>query len=265
MPVSIELERRDAVAVLTLNRPEALNALSPEMLDDLERVLREVDADPTLRAVVLTGAGEKAFCAGADIGHMRTATALEARAFAERGHRVADLIEGLGTPVVAAVNGFALGGGCEIALACDIRVAADTARFGQPEVTLGVIPGWGGTQRLARATSIGFAKELILTGRLVSSEEALRAGLVTHVHPKADLLDAAVQLAATIASRPGWAVASAKRLCNLALGGDAPAPFAREIDGFALAFTTPDQREGMDAFFEKRPARFAGHEEVIAR
>ena len=142
--MSIDLECRDAVAVLTLNRPEALNALSPEMLDDLERTLREVDADPTLRALVLTGAGEKAFCAGADIGHMRTAGPLEARAFAERGHRVANLIEGLGTPVVAAVNGFALGGGCEIALACDVRVAADTAQFGQPEVTLGVIPGWGG-------------------------------------------------------------------------------------------------------------------------
>jgi enoyl-CoA hydratase len=263
--VSIDLERRDAVAVLTLNRPEALNALSPEMLDDLERVLREVDGDPTLRAVVLTGAGEKAFCAGADIGHMRTAGALDARAFAERGHRVADLIEDLATPVVAAVNGFALGGGCEIALACDVRVAAETARFGQPEVTLGVIPGWGGTQRLARTTSIGFAKELILTGRLVKAEEALRAGLVTHVHPKAELLDAAVELAATIASRPSWAVASAKRLCNLALGGDADAPFAREIDGFALAFTTPDQREGMDAFFEKRPPRFAGHDTVSAR
>ena len=263
--MSIDLERRDAVAVLTLNRPEALNALSPEMLDDLERVLHEVDIDPMLRAVVLTGAGEKAFCAGADIGHMRTAGALDARAFAERGHRVADLIEGLATPVVAAVNGFALGGGCEIALACDVRLAADTARFGQPEVTLGVIPGWGGTQRLARATSIGFAKDLILTGRMVKAEEALRAGLVTHVHPPADLLDAAVGLASTIASRPSWALASAKRLCNLALGGDDRSALAREIDGFALAFTTPDQREGMDAFFEKRPPRFEGHDEAVAR
>ncbi len=263
--MSIDLERRDAVALLTLNRPEALNALSPEMLDDLERLLREVDADPKLRAIVLTGAGEKAFCAGADIGHMRTAGALEARAFAERGHRVADLIEGLATPVVAAVNGFALGGGCEIALACDVRAAADTARFGQPEVTLGVIPGWGGTQRLARATSIGFAKDLILTGRLVKSDEALRAGLVTHVHPAAELLEAAVALAATIASRPSWALGSAKRLCNLALGGDTPSPFSREIDGFALAFTTPDQREGMDAFFEKRPPVFEGHDEETSR
>lgn len=262
MYVTIDLERRDAVAVVTLNRPEALNALSPTMLDELEGALGEVDADPALRAVVLTGAGETAFCAGADIGHMRTAGALEARAFAERGHRVADLIEGLATPVVAAVNGFALGGGCEIALACDVRIAADTARFGQPEVTLGVVPGWGGTQRLARATSIGFAKDLILSGRLVKSDEALRAGLVTHVHPRVELLDAAVAFAATIASRPGWAVASAKRLCNLALGGDAGSPSAREIDAFALAFTTTDQREGMDAFFEKRPPRFAGHDVV---
>ena len=261
----IDLDRRGPVAVITLNRPEALNALSPEMLDDLERTLREVEADPGLRAIVLTGAGEKAFCAGADIGHMRTAGALEARAFAERGQAVAGLIEGLATPVVAAVNGFALGGGCEIALACDVRIAADSARFGQPEVTLGVVPGWGGTQRLARTTSIGFAKDLILSGRLVGAEEALRAGLVTHVHPKAALLDAAVEYAATIASRPGWAVASAKRLCNLALGGDAPGPFAREIDVFALAFTTEDQREGMDAFFEKRPAQFAGHEDTSNR
>ena len=263
--MSIDLERRDAVAVLTLNRPEALNALSPEMLDDLERVLHEVDIDPTLRAVVLTGAGEKAFCAGADIGHMRTAGALDARAFAERGQHVTAFIENLSTPVVAAVNGFALGGGCEIALACDVRLAADTARLGQPEVSLGVVPGWGGTQRLARATSIGFAKELILTGRLVKADEALRAGLVTHVHPMAELLDAAVQLAADIASQPSWAVGSAKRLCNLALGGGSPAPFAREVDGFALAFTTADQREGMDAFFEKRPPRFEGHDEAVAR
>lgn len=257
--MSIDFERRDAVAVFTLNRPEALNALSLEMLDELERLLTEVDSDPTLRAVVLTGAGEKAFCAGADVGHMRTAGPLEARAFARRGHRLAHLIECLGTPVVAAVNGFALGGGCEMALACDIRMAADSARFGQPEVNLGILPGWGGTQRLARATSIGFAKDLILTGRMVGADEALRAGLVTHVHPKAGLLDAAIELAATIAAKPGWAVASAKELCNLALGGDTVTPFAREIDLFSLAFATADQKEGMDAFFEKRPPQFEGH------
>jgi enoyl-CoA hydratase len=258
--VSIDLERRGPVALITLNRPKALNALSVEMLDDLEAHLLEVDADPGLRAIVLTGSGEKAFCAGADIGHMRTASALEARAFAERGQRIANLIETMATPVVAAVNGFALGGGCEMALACDIRIAAESARFGQPEVTLGVVPGWGGTQRLARATSIGFAKELIITGRLVKADEALRAGLVTHVHPPDALLDAALELAGTIAERPGWATGTAKALCNLSLGGDNREPLAREADAFALAFTTEDQREGMDAFFEKRPPKFAGHD-----
>lgn len=262
--MSIDLERRGPVAILTLNRPDALNALSPDMLDALEARLHAADADPGVRAIVLTGAGGKAFCAGADVGHMRTASALEAREFAGRGQAVAATIEGLGTPVVAAVNGFALGGGCEIALACDIRMAAEKARFGQPEVTLGIIPGWGGTQRLARATSVGFAKDLVLTGRMVGAEEALRAGLVTHVHPGEELLDKAVELAGTLAARPGWAVATAKALCNLALG-DLDAPLARELDGFALAFTTPDQREGMDAFFEKRPPRFAGHEAGDAR
>jgi enoyl-CoA hydratase len=262
--LSIAVERRDAVAVLTLDRPEALNALSPEMLDDLEAALLQADADPGQRAIVLTGAGEKAFCAGADVGHMRRATPQEAREFGLRGQGLVARIEDLGTPVVAAVNGFALGGGCELALACDIRMAADTARFGQPEVSLGIIPGWGGTQRLARATSIGFAKDLVLTGRMVKADEALRAGLVSHVHPQAELLDAAVALAAQIAAKPAGAVAAAKRLCNLALGGESPSPYARELDQFALAFTTPDQREGMDAFFEKRPPRFEGHAEPAA-
>ncbi|MGD9571647.1 MAG: enoyl-CoA hydratase/isomerase family protein [Thermoleophilia bacterium] len=264
-PLSIDHERRGAVAVVTLDRPEALNALSPAMLSELEDVLRRVDDDAGARAIVLTGAGGKAFCAGADIGHMRRASALEAREFALRGHAITGLIEDLGTPVVAAVNGFALGGGCEIALACDVRLAGERARFGQPEVTLGVVPGWGGTQRLARATSAAFAKDLILTGRLIGADEALRAGLVSQVHPDAELLDAAIEVATAIASRPGSAVAAAKRLCNLALGGDAPGPYAREIDSFALSFGTPDQQEGMDAFFEKRPPRFAGHEPGEAR
>jgi enoyl-CoA hydratase len=165
----------------------------------------------------------------------------------------------MGTPVVAAVNGYALGGGCELALACDIRMAAETARFGQPEVTLGIVPGWGGTQRLARATSMGFAKDLVLTGRMVGAEEALRTGLATHVHPREELLDRAVELARTLAARPSWAVATAKALCNLALG-ELEGPLARELDGFAIAFATEDQREGMAAFLDKRPPRFAGHE-----
>lgn len=254
MPV--ELDVRDAVAVLTLSRPEALNAMSPDLLDELEARLREVDADPAIGAVVLTGSGEKAFCAGADIAHMREAGAEEARAFSYRGHEVAHLIETMGTPVVAAVNGFALGGGCEMALACDVRVAAENARFGQPEVTLGILPGWGGTQRLARATSIGLAKEMILTGRAIKADEALASGLVTHVYAADELLEKAVELAGSIARQPAWALAACKRMCNLALGGDTQEPHLREIDTFALSFTTADQKEGMNAFFEKRAPNF---------
>ncbi len=255
--MSVDLERREHVALVTLNRPDALNAMSPDMFDALEARLDEIDADDGIRAVVLTGAGGKAFCAGADISTMRTADPQRAREWAARGQGIAARIEDLAAPVVAAVNGYALGGGCEIALACDIRICSENARFGQPEVTLGIPPGWGGTQRLARATNIGFAKELVLTGRMVGAEEALRAGLVTHVHPPDALLDAALELAGTIAGKGRWAVAEAKRLCNLALG-DLPGGLARELDAFALAFSTEDQREGMDAFAEKRPPRFSG-------
>ena len=255
MPV--DLEHRDAVAVLTLNRPEALNALSPELLDDLDPRLDEVAATPSLRAVVITGAGVKAFCAGADIAHMRTADALTAREWARRGQATADRLEGFDAPVIAAVNGYALGGGCELALACDIRVASERARFGQPEINLGIVPGWGGSQRLSRLVSPGYAKEMILTGAPIGAAEALRVGLVNHVHPPDELLQRAVELAATIASRPVWAAAAAKELCNRAVDGDRAGGLAREIDVFALAFTTADQREGMDAFFEKRPPKFS--------
>ena len=255
MPV--DLERRDHVALVTLNRPDALNAMSPDMFDDLEARLDEIEADESIRAVVLTGAGEKAFCAGADISTMRTADAQTARAWGARGQGMASRIENLPAPVIAAVNGYALGGGCELALACDIRICVEKARFGQPEVSLGIPPGWGGTQRLARTTSMGFAKEVVLTGRMVGAEEALRTGLVTHVHPPGELLDAALALAGQIAAKGRLAVAETKRLCNLALG-DLPAGLARELDAFALAFGTEDQREGMDAFFEKRTPRFSG-------
>jgi enoyl-CoA hydratase len=256
--VPIDLEVSDAVAVLTLNRPEALNTLSPDMLDALDERLDEVEHDPGARAVVLTGAGEKAFSAGADVKHMQTASALEARAYAVRGHELTSRLEAFSRPVIAAVNGFALGGGCELALACDVRLASETARFGQPEITLGILPGWGGTQRLARATSPGFAKELILTGRMVKADEALRAGLADHVHPAEELMERALELAGAIASKPTWAVSTAKTLCNLALEGDLEGHLAREVDAFALAFTTPEQREGMAAFFEKRAPSFFG-------
>jgi enoyl-CoA hydratase len=157
------------------------------------------------------------------------------------------------------VNGYALGGGCELALACDIRLASETARFGLPEVNLGILPGWGGTQRLARTTSAGFAKELIFTGRMCPADEALRHGLVNHVHAHGELLDRAVALGEEIAAKPAWSISAAKEVVNLALDGDLRGHLARELDAFALAFTTDDQREGMAAFFEKRPPKFAGH------
>ena len=256
MPV--ELERRGRVALLTLNRPEVLNALSMEMIDDLDARLDEIERDGELRAVVITGAGDKAFTAGADIRHMQNATALQARAYAQRGHQVLNRIESFRKPVIAAVNGYALGGGCELALACDIRLSSSDARFGLPEVNIGIMPGWGGTQRLARATSPGFAKELIFTGRQVTADEARQAGLVNHVYPREELLDRALELAELIATKPPWAISTAKEVINLALGGDLQDHLARELDAFALAFTTEDQREGMAAFFEKRPPNFVG-------
>jgi enoyl-CoA hydratase len=254
----VDLERRGPVAVLTLNRPEALNALSLEMLDELDELLDAIEADSELRTVVITGAGDRAFTAGADIRHMQNATALEARAYAQRGHAITGRLESFPKPVIAAVNGYALGGGCELALACDLRLAAERARFGLPEVNLGIMPGWGGTQRLARTTSPGFAKELIFTGRQVTSAEALATGLVNAVHPDEELLDRTVELAEEIAAKPPWAIAAAKEVVNLALEGNLKGHLARELDAFALAFTTEDQREGMAAFFEKRKPTFVG-------
>jgi len=256
--VPVDMERHDRVAVLTLNRPDALNALSLDMLDDLETILHGIERQSEVRAVVITGAGDRAFTAGADIRHMRDASPLQARAYARRGHDITGRIEAFPKPVIAAVNGYALGGGCELSLACDIRLASERARFGLPEVNLGILPGWGGTQRLARATSPGFAKELIFTGRQVDAAEAHESGLANHVYPHEELMDRALELAAEIAAKPPWALAAAKEVVNLALDGDLSGHLARELDAFALAFTTEDQKEGMAAFFEKREARFQG-------
>ena len=256
--MTVALDRRGRVAVLTLDRPDALNAISPEMLDAIEAHLDTIEREPELRAVILTGAGEKAFTAGADINHMRQATPHEARAWGKQGHAVANRIEAFPRPVIAAVNGYALGGGCELALACDIRLASEKARFGLPEVTLGILPGWGGTQRMARLTSPGFAKELIFTGRSVDAQEALATGLANHVYPPGELMDRAMELAEKIATMPPGQIASAKEIVNLALEGDLRGHLARELDAFALAFQTEDQREGMAAFFEKRPPEFTG-------
>ena len=244
--MAIDLESDGAIALITVNRPEALNAFNSAHLEALLERVREVGDDPEIRAIIITGAGERAFIAGADIKEMATKSPLEARAFAT-----------LGQAVCAAIDGFALGGGCEIALACDIRLAAAGAALGQPEVGLGIFPGWGGTQRLPRLVGAGIAKELIFTGRHVSTEEALRIGLVNAVYPAEELLPQARELAAQIAAQAPLGVRHAKEAINHAFG-DTTGGFEQEAQLFALLFGTADQREGMGAFVERRKAQFSG-------
>lgn len=248
MPV--QREHRGPVRVLVLDRQEALNAFSPEQIDDLVDALGECAADPAVRAVVITGAG-RAFCAGADISRMAEMDVEAARRFAAQGHGMCDAIEALPVPVIAAINGFALGGGCEVALACDIRLASEAAKMSQPEVALGIPPGWGGTQRLPRLCGEGFAKRMILTGAMIGPDEALRAGLVSAVHPADELLGAAVALGEEIALKSPSAVALSKRLIHAALGERAGLLEA-EAEAFARQFDHPERREGMMAFLEKR-------------
>lgn len=254
----IDVERSGAAAVVTVNRPDALNALDVEHLEALRERLAEVAVDADVRAVVLTGAGEKAFVAGADIKYMHGLDVLGARRWGELGHACGTLLETMPKPTIAAVNGFALGGGCELALACDIRLAATTAKLGQPEVNLGIMPGWGGSQRLARTAGIGFAKELVYTGRTVDAEEARARGLVNAVYEPDELLAKALELCETIAAKGPLGVAYAKEATNLALAGDHRENLETEARLFAMLFASEDQKEGMAAFVEKRPADFKG-------
>jgi enoyl-CoA hydratase len=241
---------------VTIDRPEAMNALDLETLRGLHDRLSELADDPAARVVVVTGAGEKAFIAGADIKYMSGLGVSEAREWGGLGHAVADLLETMPKPTVAAVNGFALGGGCELALACDLRYASSRAKLGQPEINLGIIPGWGGTQRLARATSLGFAKELILTGRLVDAEEAVRRGLVEVVHDP--VLDKALEVARLLASKSPIALAAAKAAINESLQGDHAGNLVSELDRFGELFGSEDTKEGLTAFVEKREPKFVG-------
>lgn len=254
----VETARHDRVVVATLNRPDAMNAISAQVLVDVESVLSDAEADDAVGAFVLTGAGEKAFAAGADIAEFRGASAVEARRIAERGQLVTRRLERSRLPVIAAINGYALGGGCEIALACDIRLAAETARLGQPEVTLGVVPGWGGSQRLPAVVGAGVAREMILTGRQVGAEEAHRVGLVNAVYPKDSLLDEAIALGNRIAALPPLAIAWAKELTLAASSADLDTRLEREREVFALTFATEDHAEGVSAFLEKRKGEFRG-------
>ena len=235
-----------------------MNALDLETLTALRDRLVELAADEGARVVVLTGAGEKAFIAGADIKYMSGLDVAEATAWGALGHECGRLLETMPKPTIAAINGFALGGGCELALACDIRYAASTAKLGQPEINLGIIPGWGGTQRLARATTLGYAKELILTGRTVDAQEAERRGLVNGVFEPAELMDKVGEVADLLASKSPVALAAAKAACNRALQGEHARGLDREADDFGELFASEDAREGMLAFVEKRDPRFVG-------
>jgi enoyl-CoA hydratase len=252
----IRVDREDAVALVTVDRQDALNALDVLALTMLRDELSAIARNDDVRVVVLTGAGERAFIAGADIKYMSGLGVEEAMAWGALGHEVGRLLETMAKPTIAAVNGFALGGGCELALACDIRYASSNAKLGQPEVNLGIIPGWGGTQRLARVCGLGVAKELIFTGRTVDAEEALRIGLVNAVHDP--VLDKARETAQLLATKSPVALRVMKLLANGALGGDHGANLAAEAESFAELFSSDDAKEGLAAFVEKREPRFTG-------
>ena len=252
------LESHDGVAVVTINRPKVLNALNAQTLDELRRTILTLKHDIAVRSVIITGAGEKAFIAGADINELSVQTPTGGRQHALAGQHILDLIENMGKPVVAAINGFALGGGCELAMACTIRVAADTAKFGQPEINLGIIPGYAGTQRLARLVGRGRALELLLTGEHISAQEAHRIGLVNRVFPAAELMPEARKVAATLASKAPVAVKYIIDAVNKGLEMPFPAAQVFEATLFGLVTTTEDMREGTRAFLEKRTAEFKG-------
>jgi enoyl-CoA hydratase len=251
-------EKREGIGYVTVNRPTKLNALNRQVLDELETCFRAISEDEEVRVVVLTGAGEKAFIAGADISELAEQTPLTGREMAARGQRLFDFVENLGKPVIAAINGYALGGGCELAMACTLRVASENARFGQPEVKLGIVPGYGGSQRLARLVGKGRALELILTGEPVTAQEAYRIGLVNQVTPPGELLAAAEALARKILANAPLAVRFAIEAVNHGLEMSQAEGQFLEASLFALCCATEDMKQGTRAFLEKRPPKFAG-------
>jgi enoyl-CoA hydratase len=250
--------REGAVALLTLNRPQSLNALNASLLDELRQAILQVRDDSRLRAVVITGTGSRAFAAGADLKDLSAMPPVAMQAYAQAGQRVFALIEHLGKPVVAAINGFALGGGCELAMACTVRIAADTARFGQPEVNLGLMPGFAGTQRLVRLVGKGRALDLLLTGRQIDAADALRIGLVERVVPAAAVVSEALTIAGELAAKPPLAVRSILEAVHRGTETTFEAGQALEAALFGLLASTADMREGTAAFLEKRTPVFKG-------
>lgn len=250
---SVLYRQQGFIGYITMNRPEALNALNSQTLSDLDRVLEGIDLD-TVRCVIITGAGEKAFVAGADVKEMSGFTPEEGLAFSRGGNRVFRRLESLPIPTVAAVNGFALGGGCELAMACDIRVAAENASFGQPEAGLGITPGFGGTQRMSRLIGMERAKELIYTCRRIKAAEALAFGLVSYVVPNESLMEKAEEIASKIAANVPYAVRACKKAMDQGAQTDIDRALEIEAQAFSGCFTTEDRREAMTAFVEKRKA-----------
>ena len=252
------LDRDGPITVLTVNRPKALNAMSQASLAELTQAARELDADPGVGVVIVTGAGEKAFVAGADISEMAGFGPAQAEDHARKGQVAMAAFERMRKPVIAAINGYALGGGLELALACDIRIASENAQVGLPEVSLATIPGFGGTQRLARAVGTSMAKELVLTGRRIKADEALRIGLVSRIVPQAQLMETAKQLAREILANGPYAVRLAKEVIDRGADTDLHTGLRLEEKAFGLTFATHDQKEGMKAFLEKRKPAWKG-------
>mgnify|MGYP001026932505 CR=1 FL=1 len=248
----ILFEQHDSIAVIRLNRPEKLNAMNLDVIAQLNNIVDSISNDDGIKAVIITGVGEKAFCAGADIEYMSKITPIEAEQYAIKGHMVMSKIENLNKPVIAAVNGYALGGGCELALACDIRIASKNAVLGQPEVSLGICPGWGGTQRLARIVGIAKAKEMIFTGRRVSADEALAIGLVNKVVELPRLMDEALAMANDIAKNSQLAVRVSKTLINRGVESDINTGLGLEVWGWSLCFAHSDRVERMTRFLQKK-------------
>jgi enoyl-CoA hydratase len=254
--MTVDVSRKDAIATVTINRPDALNAFNTELILELHKTVDELSEDDSVRVVILTGAGDKAFIAGADIAEMSEKDPPSAIAFSERGHKLCDAIQSMPKPVIAAINGFALGGGCEIALACDIRLASENARIGQPEVGLGIPPGWGGTQRLPRIVGVGRAKEIIFSGRHVDASDAREMGLVNAVHPQNQLMDEAYKLARVFLEKGPNALAASKKLINRTMETSLATGCMHEGKLFAESFGTDEQIEGMSAFLERRKPDF---------
>lgn len=253
---NILLEKKGGIATITINRPDKLNALNADVLKELRDALKSIREDAEARVVIITGAGEKAFIAGADVSLMSKASASEAIEFSAAGQDIFSEIENFPLPVIASINGFALGGGCELAMACDIRIASSRARFAQPEINLGIIPGWGGTQRLPRLVGMGMAKELIFTGDMIDAATAEKIGLVNKVVEHEKLLSATMEIANKIVSKSAVALKFAKAAVNA--GSDLNAGLRSEANLFGVLFTTEDAKEGLTAFLEKRKPQFKG-------